>query len=163
MSTHDVPGARPENRDVLAMGCWAEHDDGSLIFVEAVEAGRVVYSIFDVQSDPPVEYRDAMPESVFQDRFSWRPESDDADDDLDIRWTWHDKTPFPWERVMADFPAGQRHPSAAAELTAAARVARSLNLRAEQVQARHRDRPTLQRAATTIMRGIREAVEAVRP
>lgn len=31
MSTNDVPGAKTENRDVLAMGCWAEHEDGSLI------------------------------------------------------------------------------------------------------------------------------------
>jgi len=76
MSTNDVPGAKPENHDVLAMGAWAEHDDGSLIFVEAVEAGTVVYSIFDVQ-DPPVEYRDAMPETGFKERFSWRP-GDDA-------------------------------------------------------------------------------------
>jgi hypothetical protein len=27
MSTHDVPGAKAENHDVLAMGCWAEHAD----------------------------------------------------------------------------------------------------------------------------------------
>lgn len=48
MSTNDVPGANPKNADVLAMGCWAEHEDGSLIFVESVEGGTVVYSIFDI-------------------------------------------------------------------------------------------------------------------
>jgi hypothetical protein len=155
MSTNDVPGANPANADVLAMGCWAEHEDGSLILVEAVEAGTVVYSIFDV-ADTPVEYRDAMPEQTFKDRFSWHP-----DDPAAVKWTWHDKQPFPWQRVMANFPPGQRAPSAEAHLSAAARVARSLGLRAERIRERHGERPTMQRAATTIMTGIREAIEAL--
>ena len=159
MSTHDVPGARPENRDVLAMGCWAEHDDGSLILVESVEGGTVVYSIFDVSRDPVVEYRDAMPEAGFKNRFSWKP---DADDDDNLVWTWHDKTLFPWERVMRDFPAGTRHASAVAVMTAAERVARSLDLRAGEVRRREYAQPGSHRTGRTIMERLRDAVDALR-
>lgn len=155
MATDDVPGANPANADRLAMGCWAEHADGSLIFVESVEGGSVVYSIFDVAHDPPVEYRDAMPEVGFKKAFSWKAGSTE-------HWTWHDKTPFDWMRVMRDFPAGQRHASAAGHMTAAQRVAASLNLRAESVRDRQVEKPTLQRAASKIMEGIKEAIESLR-
>lgn len=158
MSTNDVPGYNPANADVLAMGCWAAHDDGSLIHVEAVEAGTVVYSIFDVGADPPVEYRDAMPERGFKEQFSWDP-----DDDEDVRWTWHDKQPFDWSRVMVNFPAGQKHTSAVAQMTAAQRVAERLRLHAHAVTERHEQRPTMQRAARTIMQGITEAVRSLNP
>lgn len=155
MSTHDVPGARAANNDVLAMGCWAEHDDGSMIFVESVEGGTVVYSIFDLSQDPKIEYRDAMPEAVFKDRFSWKPDTDDPDN---IQWTWRDKTPMPWERVMENFPPGQRHTSAAGQITAAERVARSLHLQAQRIRQEDRRRPLPQRAANAILAGISAAV-----
>ena len=58
MSTNDVPGADPRNSDELATGCWAEHEDGSLIFVESTEVNRVIYSVFDMSRTPPLEYRD---------------------------------------------------------------------------------------------------------
>lgn len=163
MSTNDVPGAKPENRDVLMMGAWAEHADGSLALVQSVEAGRVVYSLFDVDVVPPVEYRDAMSEAGFKKTFSWDPTKPESA--TNIEWTWHDKTPFPWERVMDQFPAGQKHVSAVAQMTAAQRVAESLHLRAEQVDVRQaqQQRPTLQRAAGTILSGIREAISALRP
>lgn len=122
MSTNDVPGANPRNGDALAMGCWAEHADRSLIFVESVEGGRVVYSLFDLSRDPPFEFRDAMPESDFKSSFSWPNKAGE-------RWTWHDKTPFPWDRVMQDFPAGTRIASAGAMTTAAQRIAERLGLR----------------------------------
>lgn len=154
MSTNDVPGSNPANADVLAMGAWAEHDDGSLVLVESVEAGSVVYSIFDVAQDPPVEYRDAMPEAGFKKQFSWTSQAD-------IRWTWHDKHPFPWDQVMAQFPAGSRDVSAEDTLNAAQRVAQSLNLRAGQIRAHQAEQPTLQRAARTIMQGIQEAIGAL--
>lgn len=48
MSTNDVPGANPVNGDKLGMGCWAEHQDGSMILVEGTEGNRVIYSIFDM-------------------------------------------------------------------------------------------------------------------
>lgn len=124
MSTNDVPGANQHNNDELAMGCWAEHDDGSLIFVESTEAFRVIYSIFDVAKVPPIEYRDAMPEAQFKRTFSWKPGTKSE------RWTWHDKTPFPWDRVIkAGASDGGRLASAEAILTAAERVAESLKLR----------------------------------
>jgi hypothetical protein len=53
MSTNDVPGARAENHDQLAIGCWAEHDDGSLVLVESTEAGRVIFSVFDLALQLP--------------------------------------------------------------------------------------------------------------
>jgi hypothetical protein len=159
MSTYDVPGAVAAHHDELAMGCWAEHSDGSLIFVESTEAGRVVYSIFDVAQDPPVEYRDAMPEDVFKDRFSWDPDGDDEDeDDENLRWRWHDQTPFDWSRVMRDFPAGARHVSAVEELNAAQRVARSLDLRAEQVRYRE---PMQTGSGRSIMDRLRAAIGAL--
>src|SRR5262245_2443793 len=120
MSTNDVPGANPANNDELAMGCWAEHDDGSLIFVESTEANRVIYSIFDLAKEPPIEYRDAMPESSFKKTFSWKTGAFE-------KWTWHDKTPFPWDRIIENgFADGEKPVSADHTLTAAERVAESL-------------------------------------
>lgn len=131
MSTDEVPGANPANRDMLAMGCWAEHEDGSLILVKGVEA-KVVYEIYDVAVQPPVSYTDAMNESDFKKQFSWQPKDGKTKD----RWTWHDKTPFPWSRVMAAFADRPRPGYAAAEdqISAAARVAESLNLRGQRVR-----------------------------
>jgi len=133
MSTNDVPGANPANNDELAMGCWAEHDDGSLILVESTEGDRVIYSMFDLSKSKPVEYRDAMPKAIFEKTFSY-----DADDDdggaPGVIWTWHDKTPFPWDRVIkAGAEDGPRDVSAEDTLSAAARVAESLRLRGERI------------------------------
>lgn len=140
MSTHDVPGSNPDNADELAMGCWAEHDDGSLIFVESTEADRVIYSIFDMAKQPPVEYRDAMSTMAFEKAFGR---------DADVGpWTWHDKTPFPWDRVIkAGVPDGARHAFAEHQMTAAERVADSLRLRGERIS-----RDLGHRAETTISR-----------
>lgn len=163
MSTNDVPGAVLGHADVLAMGCWAEAadpDDDSYIFVESTEVGRVVFCVFDMNQVPPVEYRDAMPEVGFKEMFSWKP---GVDDDDNVRWTWHDKTPFPWDLIMGTFPAGSKHVSAEHQLTAAQRVARTLDLQAEKIRARDVQKPTLQRAANTIMTGIKEAIGALRP
>ncbi len=126
MSTNDVPGANPANRDELAMGSWAEHEDGSLIFVESTEDDRVIYSIFDVSVQPPVEYRDSMKIGAFKKQFSWKP-SDGATKD---RWTWHDKTPFPWDRIIKRGSRdGRRDVSAEETLSAAARVRKSREIR----------------------------------
>jgi hypothetical protein len=123
MSTHDVPGYKAENNDKLATGSWAEHDDGSLIFVESTEANRVVYSMFDMAKLPPVEYRSAMPQVTFEKTFSFG-------NDLDEVWTWHDKTPFPWDRVIkAGVSDGVKPAFAEHTMTAAERVAESLRLR----------------------------------
>lgn len=96
MSTNDVPGHKAENHDQLSLGCWAEHDDGSLILVEGNENGRVIYSVFDCAKKPIIEYRDAMQENVFKKTFSW-----DSANPKSEKWTWHDKTPFPWNQVIS--------------------------------------------------------------
>lgn len=125
MATNAVPGAVAANYDELAVGCWAEHADGSLIFVEGVAEGSVVYCIFDVAK--ALAYRDAMSEKGFKKQFSWDPKKKDA-----IKWTWHDKTPFDWSRVM-DLPPGPAYPSAAHQLSAAEQVAEKLKLRGEAI------------------------------
>jgi hypothetical protein len=148
MSTNDVPGYKEENRDDLHATCWAEHEDGSLIFVESTEANRVIYSIFDMAHDPPIEYRDAMPEVSFKSTFSWDPAATKKTKKLNEKWTWHDKTPFPWDRIIkgggTDGPryAAAEHITTAAERirtsrerhsTAAQRVADELRLRGEEL------------------------------
>ena len=118
MSTNDVPGAKAKNNDELAMGCWAEHEDGSLILVESVEGGYVVYSVFDLAEDPILEYRDKMAEGAFKKAFSWPTDTGD-------KWTWHDKTPFDWDRVIdGGAKGGVKIADAEAQISAAARVAR---------------------------------------
>lgn len=125
MSTSDVPGAVATNYDDLHVGCWAEHEDGSLIFVEGTEEGSIVYCIFDVAK--ALAYRDAMAEKGFKKQFSYDAKKKDS-----IKWTWHDKTPFDWSRVM-DLPPGPAYPSAAHQLSAAEQVAQKLKLRAESI------------------------------
>src|SRR5688572_9571147 len=123
MSDYDVPGK--DNADVLRMGCWAEHQDGSLIFVEGNEGGDVIYSIFDMSKDPIVEFRDAMPETSFKQTYSWRTGKSKE------KWEWHDKTPFPWKArvIKRGVTDGVRLASADATLTAAERIAQALSLK----------------------------------
>lgn len=129
MSTNDVPGHVAQNKDVLAAGCWAEHQDGSLIYVKGTENGTVVYEIYDMVT-PPVYYQDAMLEAAFKDQFSFPPAGKSPD-----KWTWHDKTPFPWSRVMKTFDKPRpAHADVMDQQTAAERVAESLKLRARRVQ-----------------------------
>lgn len=152
MSTSDVPGYKPENRDKLAMGCWAEHEDGSLIHVESVEGGQVVFSIFDLSGAEPVEYRHAMPETGFKQQFSWPTRNGE-------RWTWHDKTPFPWNKVMRDFPAGSKAPSAEQQLSAALRVARSLGAQAQTIV--REEARTVPGNALQLMKQLRDALNGL--
>jgi hypothetical protein len=129
MSTQDVPGANPANADKLCSGCWAEHTDGSLIFVKGTENLQVVYELFDVAQQPPVYYQDAMREDAFKAAFSYPPIGDSAE-----KWTWHDKTNFPWSRVMKTFDRPvPMHADVHDTLSAAARVAQSLCLRAQRL------------------------------
>lgn len=125
MSTNDVPGAVPANNDELHIGCWAEAADGSMILVEGVETDRVVFAVFDLTKNPPTDYRTAMPLKVFKDTFTWKGGKGKGGS-ID-KWTWHDKTPFDWNRVIkAGFPEGERAAFASDQLSAAARVAASL-------------------------------------
>jgi len=153
VATNDVPGANPVNNDELHVGCWAEHEDGSLIFIEGVEdPNSVIYSVFDMTQDPPLEFRDAMPKDGFEEQFSWN------DDDDSIKWTWHDKTEFPWSRVMGDFPPGTRSSSAMATLSAAQRVAHRLNLQGKKVS---KTRGRGRQLATDIMRNLRNKIRGL--
>lgn len=133
MSTYDVPGANPSNKDILAAGCWAEHEDGSLIYVEGTENNSVVYSIFDLSVDPALEYRDMMSEDGFKKTFTWKP-GQPADRGKNEKWLWKDKTPFPWSKIIkAGVSDGVRDSSAVATITAAQRVAESLRLKGAKV------------------------------
>jgi hypothetical protein len=156
MSTQDVPGANPANADKLATGCWAEHSDGSLIFVKGTENGTIVYEIYDTAQTPPVYYNDAMREDAFKRQFSFPPVGSSSD-----KWTWHDKTHFPWDRVMKGITRPVPQPADSADIiTAAKRVADSLKLRAQTLQAEDvsHNAETLRSAAKTIMSGIAQAL-----
>lgn len=108
MSTNDVPGAKSANNDELNCGCWAEHEDNSLIFVYSTEGDEAVYSLFDPNRNPVQEFRDKMPIDEFKKYFSWDGNNNS------VKWTWHDKTAFPWDKLIS---AGARDgvlPSASA-------------------------------------------------
>ena len=129
MATSDVPGANPVNKDKLTRGCWAEHEDGSLIYVKDIaENDVVVFEMYDFKRPgEPVYYPSAMPLVDFQKTFSFNPKKKDK---TNLKWTWHDKTPMPWERVMREIE--QPTPVAANvadTLSAAARIAESLHAR----------------------------------
>lgn len=131
MSTNDVPGAEPRNQDKLGIGCWAEAQDGSLLLVEGIDDEKVIYSIFNMapsKLDPPqpaVEYRDAMPIKGFEKQFSYSK----SKKPLGGLWTWHDKTPFPWERIIKEgMPDGVRYSSVEDQLNAAMQVVRARKL-----------------------------------
>lgn len=160
MSTNDVPGAVKANADVLAMGCWAEAadpKDKSLILVEGNENGRVIYSMFDLDRD--LEYRDGMHEQDFKIFFSWK------DGKTGPKWTWHDKTPFPWDKVLKTVKDGVRHSSAGALMTAADKVRAALGLKGKKLDRdRLADRGTRsvegEEVAMSIARRLRKGIDA---
>lgn len=120
MSTHDVPGSNPANGDELKMGCWAESKDGSLLLVEGYEQGLCVFCLFDLSGPDPIQYRDRMVEADFRALFV--PKAGDTPE-----WTWHDKTPFPWDRVIKQGARpGLDYASAEAQLSAAERLRQRL-------------------------------------
>lgn len=150
MSTHDVPGAKIENDDALGAGCWAEHADGSLIFVLSSEGDRVVAEMFDMSEQPIVSYKFATPIKAFERRFSYPPTGTS-----DLVWTWHDKTPFPWDRIIkAGVRPRPRITDVEEEISAAKRVAKSLQLKARRI----RQDEIEHRAAEVRTRGIRERI-----
>lgn len=175
MSTYDVPGFDPKHNDELAMGCWAEHADKSLILVSSTEGNRVIYEVFDMGRTPPLSYRDAMPEVSFKKTYSFDPTNKKP---LNEKWTWHDKTPFPWDRVIKggiqDGPVvsaevtlsaaeniietRKRHQAeaAAAPSTAAQRVAESLRLEGQEL-----DREKLAQRADKIMDRVEGIVGSI--
>jgi hypothetical protein len=108
-----------------------------MILVESTEGSRVIYSIFDMAKEPAMEYRDAMPEVSFKATYSYDATGAKK---LNERWTWHDKTPFPWDRIIKNgIKNGARLPSADHTLTAAERIVetrkRHISTAAERVAA----------------------------
>lgn len=129
MSTNDVPGANNVNNDILKAGCWAEHADGSLLYVKGTENNQVVYELYDLGQSPIVFYQDAMREDDFKKTFSYPPIGKSQ-----IKWTWHDKTPFPWDRIMKNFNKPiPIHANVEDHLSAAEKVAESLKLKAKKI------------------------------
>lgn len=130
MATTDVPGANPANADVLHATCWCEHSDGSLLYVKGAENDQVVYELYDLAQAPPVFYQDAMRIDAFKKAFSYPPVGVSKE-----KWTWRDKTPFPWSRVMKTFDRPiPVHSDVYDTLSAAARVAESLRLRKQKLE-----------------------------
>lgn len=161
MSTNDVPGNDPKNRDELAMGCWAEHEDGSLIFCESTEDDRVIFSVFDLDKAPVVEYRDSMAVGAFKKAFSWNPKKPETE-----KWTWHDKSPFPWDRVIKlGARDGARHASAEDHISAAERIRESRNTRGRPVDPREFEArmDKLGRKAKKIIEKIQSVISELRP
>lgn len=129
MATSSVPGADPKNFDELHPGCWAEGDDGaSLIYVLGYENGQVVFQLYDTSDG--LYYQDAMIEDEFKAMFSFPPVGTSKD-----KWTWHDKTPFPFDRVMKRFrrPAPQHADVEAEEESVARKIARRLKIRGRRI------------------------------
>lgn len=153
MATSDVPGANPRNADELGAGCWAEHGDGSLLFVLSTEDKRVVAELFDMSEEPIVAYKFATSRSDFEARFSYPPTGTSPD-----RWTWHDKTPFPWERVIKKRARPRPEIADALEqITAAKRIAKSMQARARKIRTQdieHRTEAVTEKRT----RGIRERI-----
>ena len=82
MSTKGVPGSKAAPQDKLSRGCWAEKG-AELVLVEQVKTPTVVYLSIDAK-------KAAKPAAMAQVDFEKQFEG----------WTWHDKTPFPWDRVL---------------------------------------------------------------
>ena len=129
MSTADVPGFDKKNNDKLAMGSWAEHEDGSLIFVQATEGGRVIFEMFDPTMQDQM-FRHAMPEKDFKEKFSFKSGKSIADQ----KWTWHDKTVFPWDRVIqSGVKPGVHFRDAVTQISAELKVAEALDLKSSKI------------------------------
>ena len=161
MATCDVPGSNPANNDNLHPGCWAEADDGSLIFIEGISESenRVIYSVFDLtDKNNPIEFRDAMPKNGFESHFKWKNNKTDM-------WTWHDKTLFPWEKIIDFFPDGQKSPSINQTLSAAKRLAESRSLLSNKVDKKdyqHKTNQVISETSNKIIDKIQRAINQLR-
>lgn len=157
MSTNDVPGAKSSNNDKLSRGCWAEHDDGSLIYVKDIdENDRVIFEIYDLVLNPPAYYPHALAKTDFEKKFSYRNKND-------IKWTWHDKTAFPWDKIMQIIDTPLPVFSAADQISAAERVANSLRARMHDLNIQHVENLSGQKVlsrkqAKKFMNRIKEAI-----
>ncbi len=130
MSTNDVPGANPVNKDYLDRGAWAEDkDQTSLVHVIGKEAGSVVFQLYDLDENPIIFYQNAMIESEFKDFFSVPPVGTS-----EVEWTWHDKTDFPFDRVMKRFSSkASYHADVQEQMSAAKRINAKLKMKAQRL------------------------------
>ena len=123
MATPDVPGANPKNNDKLSALNWAEHDDGSLVIVYQVTEKEVVFSLFDSEK----EFKSKMNRKEFERQFSKNVTKKPSDSK--IVWTWHDKTPIPWDRALQS----RSRIMTITETTAAHKVGRAINAEAGKI------------------------------
>lgn len=130
MSTNAVPGANPKNRDYLERGAWAEDkDQTSLVHVIGREDGSIVFQIYDLSEDPIIFYQNALIESEFKTFFSVPPVGTS-----DVTWTWHDKTDFPFDRVMKRFSSkASYHADVKDQLSVAQRIAAALHIKGKRL------------------------------
>lgn len=129
MGTTAVPGAAKRNMDKLSEGCWGEADDGSLILVVGHETGSVVFDLYDLDQQPPMFFRSSLIEKEFKEAFSVPPIGKSLD-----TWTWHDKTTFPWNRVMKRFSDITPHyADVEDQLSIAQRIAQRLGVKGKKV------------------------------
>jgi hypothetical protein len=159
--TNDVPGANKNNADELAVGCWAEADDGSLILVKGLENGTVIYEIFD-SANPDLSFTDAMPEKKFKPFYSYAGAAANK-----VKWSWHDKTSFPWDRVMKNISRPKPgFSSVEAQMSAAQRVMESLKKMGHDLKGRKLSKETIAHEeeqvypkGAAIMQKLAEALE----
>jgi len=172
MATNDVPGSNPQNNDTLKPGCWAEHDDGSLIFVKDIdEHDRVIFDVYDLGGAVPrIFYPTPLARKKFNETFSFkatrRRKSTDAEP---VLWTWHDKSPFPWNKVSRSVDSiSAPVETSGAEPTAAERIAVDLQMRMSTVLTRKlvhenqglSERP-VSRTSRTIADRLKNAIAAL--
>ncbi len=116
MGTYQTPGHKPENNDILSVGCWAENDDGSRILVNKIESKKVYYQVFNIQN-PSYAHNDVRDEEVFKDFYSSGKD-----------WFWHDKTPFPWKQLTV------KNPIKTVDIPMSEKVAKDLNMKVSKLK-----------------------------
>ena len=103
-----------------------------------------------------------MAEGAFKSTFSWNPKG------KGLKWCWHDKSPFPWDRIVkSGGKDGTRYASAEEQLTAAEQVRRSREIhRGREVDVEEVARSRVDRAgekAKAVLRRIQRAIRSLDP
>jgi hypothetical protein len=172
MTTTDTPGSNPANHDKLEVGNWAEHEDGSLVFVLGFdENDSVIFNVYDLQDKAvPTYYTMALPLDEFHENFSFNPKVSTKKSKKTVtdkvKWLWHDKSPMPWKRVMRYIDRPTPRPvNVSDQLTAATRIADSLDQHFQKVLTREHieamtgeERRDAGNPAKTIMQRLKNAM-----
>ena len=105
-----------------------------------------------------------MPKAGFEKEFSWTADGKKSEKD---RWLWHNRTPFPWDRVIkAGMPSGTRIPMASGVMTAAQRIADSRQLNgvpADPESVKHRMDLMSMPGVRRMIGGLQRAIGRLRP